>query len=329
MSEELEQAYKELFEQLSLAGQYFVDSVVNAEKNPLIIDNGLIICGMGGSGISGDYIKKLSEGTDIPVVVSKNYQVPAYIDDSWDAVVISYSGNTEETLSSLKQLINIGIKPTCISSNGELQEITKIENLKFIEVQQGIQPRAAFPLLFGSLYGLVAHSLELPSLTDEIKDRIVQGSKIKIQEELDHVATMIQTKLPIIVYPRELSCNALRFRCQLNENSKLPAAIFEAPEFSHNGIVAFDGKRGSEQAIILLRTDEEFERTSIHLDFLRDNMGNAGFIHEFKVYSESNLEEILKLTWILDYVSIAAAQIQGVDPLGVPSIDKLKAILKK
>lgn len=324
-----ENVYENLIHHIENSGESFVNSLRTTSKDPLKFDK-LIICGMGGSGISGDYVAKLAENSSSKrVEVNKNYDLPRYIDDTWNAVVISYSGNTEETLTCFHQLTSLGIKPVCITSNGKLITLAEEHNLNYIEVPKGIAPRAAFPYLFGSLYGLVAESLDLDIPTPQVEDKLIETSELADKNPLDNLCDILVDKFPIIIYPTELANVGLRFRCQINENSKKSAANFEVPEFSHNAIVGFDGNDNSEQAILILRTEMENERTSIHLDFLRDNMNQAGYVHEFKVHGVSVLEQHLALTWILDYISVKLAQIQDVDPLGVPSIDKLKSILKR
>ena len=65
---------------------------------------GLAILGMGGSGFSGDIIKALVfDEIKIPVEVVKGYDLPAFIGKDWLVMAVSYSGNTEETVSAVKQ----------------------------------------------------------------------------------------------------------------------------------------------------------------------------------------------------------------------------------
>ncbi|MDY6915956.1 MAG: SIS domain-containing protein, partial [Candidatus Cloacimonadota bacterium] len=61
----------------------------------------IVICGMGGSAISGD-IAAAAFNSIIPISVVKDYNIP-YVDEKTLVICISYSGNTEETLSCLQQ----------------------------------------------------------------------------------------------------------------------------------------------------------------------------------------------------------------------------------
>jgi glucose/mannose-6-phosphate isomerase len=61
----------------------------------------IIICGMGGSAIGGDLLRSLIQfEIKIPVYINRNYRLPAFAGKDSLVIDSSYSGNTEETLSS-------------------------------------------------------------------------------------------------------------------------------------------------------------------------------------------------------------------------------------
>ena len=81
---------------------------------------GIAILGMGGSGVSGDIIKNLViDSCEIAVEVIKDYDLPAFIKKGWLVVVISYSGNTEETLHAAGEALERNCELMCISSGGK------------------------------------------------------------------------------------------------------------------------------------------------------------------------------------------------------------------
>ena len=86
----------------------------------------IVISGLGGSAISADLIKNfLSDEVSIPIVVNRNYNLPKFANKNTLFIASSYSGNTEETISSLKQAIEIGCKVVCITTGGEIETIAK------------------------------------------------------------------------------------------------------------------------------------------------------------------------------------------------------------
>ena len=78
-------------------GQKFTSSETNSD-----IRN-VVVAGMGGSAIGGDVCKALliNELT-VPMVVSRNYTLPNWVNEHTLLICSSYSGNTEETLSAFE-----------------------------------------------------------------------------------------------------------------------------------------------------------------------------------------------------------------------------------
>ena len=87
----------------------------------------LLIMGMGGSGVSGDVLKLLSNSvvsTEVNVV--KNYTIPqGLISKKPFCLFISYSGNTEETISGVNEAISNKFNWAVISSGGKLIDLAK------------------------------------------------------------------------------------------------------------------------------------------------------------------------------------------------------------
>jgi len=105
--------------------------------NPSEISN-IIISGLGGSAISADLIKNfLRDELSIPLFVNRNYWLPKFASKKTLFIASSYSGNTEETVSSLEQAIELGCKIICISTGGEIESIAKSKNITCIKVQEG------------------------------------------------------------------------------------------------------------------------------------------------------------------------------------------------
>ena len=85
----------------------------------------ILIVGMGGSGVAGDVLKLIiNQNTNINVEVSKTYNLSkTQIVNRPFCLFISYSGNTEETISVAKDAIDENLDWAAISSGGELLEL--------------------------------------------------------------------------------------------------------------------------------------------------------------------------------------------------------------
>ncbi len=112
----------------------------------------IIVTGLGGSAISGDVVYTLfQDQLTIPYVVNRNYNLPNFADNKTLVIACSYSGNTEETLSSFDEALNKGCKIVTISSGGKLKEKAIKNNLLHLEVPSGYQPRCAIGLMLTTL----------------------------------------------------------------------------------------------------------------------------------------------------------------------------------
>ena len=119
-------------------------------------DNSLmnvLICGLGGSGIGGTIVSQLvSEQCALPVVVNKDYKIPAFVNQDTLVICCSYSGNTEETLEMYEQAYDKGAEIVIITSGGKFAEIAKKNNHNIIQIKGDLPPRAAFGLSFPQLF---------------------------------------------------------------------------------------------------------------------------------------------------------------------------------
>ena len=127
----------------------------------------IVICGMGGSAIGGDLAKSLiNDSLKVPIIISRDYSVPNWVNDKSLVICSSYSGNTEETLSGLNDAIKNNLEWAVISSGGKLIDLAIEHNKEYIKIPDGLQPRAAFGYLTQAVSKIVdiveGRSLQLP-----------------------------------------------------------------------------------------------------------------------------------------------------------------------
>ncbi|MCD6107929.1 MAG: bifunctional phosphoglucose/phosphomannose isomerase [Thermoplasmata archaeon] len=302
----------------------------------------IIIGGMGGSGISGDiteiYFKDKSR---IPVYVNKDYNLPSWVDKKTLVFVISYSGNTEESLCMLKHALNKKATIIGISSDGVLERLCYKNNLYHVKVPRGFQPRAALAyLLFPTLY-ILGEILEV-DLSHEIKDVIESTSVLKeknkrgipsSENQAKQIASRLYNRIPQLYGWGIFSPVAKRWRTQLNENSKVIAREDILPECNHNDIVgwSYDKETARRFACVLFR-DKGLEDISIggRLDFLKNMfLEVAGDVIEINSIGRGRLAKIISTIYLGDFVSCYLAVLRNVDPTPVDVITKLKEKLRR
>ena len=332
MNTEYEEAYYLLKKEIFGAGKAFIDAYNASNHITSSFPQNILICGMGGSGISANYIQSLNNNSNVNVIINKDYTIPRIPHDLL-AIVISYSGNTEETIQMYNQLVSSGIMPIVITSGGKLSKLAISHSNELFRLPKNLQPRVAFPHILGTLYGITKDLLKLTLIDEKLGNRISRSSNFNnnngIILQLEGISKSLQKGLPFILSSTEISPVGLRLRCQLNENSKLPAINFDLPEFSHNAIVALDGFFKENHNFLLLPSTFQNHRSGIHFDFIKNLKDLKHEVIELAVQAESILEEMLTLTWYTDFISVQIAELQKIDPIAVPSIVQLKGILNR
>ena len=91
----------------------------------------IYVAGLGGSGIGADFVANFLRGElEIPMSVGKEYDIPAFVNEDTLCIVSSYSGNTEETLASMKMMLERNAEIVCVASGGKIIEIAKERGLE-------------------------------------------------------------------------------------------------------------------------------------------------------------------------------------------------------
>ncbi len=305
--------------------------------------SGIAFLGMGGSGFVGDIIKALvKDDIDVPVEIVKGYNLPSFIKDSWLVVSVSYSGNTEETISATGQAMDRGCEVLIVCSGGKLENTARNNDKVIIKVPAGMQPRGAIGYLFFSTYLALGYlnivnipSRDIEEALDLIKEKanLYRREVSSDKNPAKKLALKISNNLPI-VYGTEglLAAIAYRLKCELNENSKTPCWWNEFPELNHNETVGWERLKETTRKFILLVLREKEEgiriktRIEVTLNLIRENVSE---IVEIPVEGKSKLANALSTMYLGDITSVYLALLAGINPSPVEKIQLLKAELSK
>ena len=299
----------------------------------------ILIVGMGGSGVAGDVLKLiLNKHTNIDVEVRKTYNLTKNHSSTRPfCLFISYSGNTEETVSAVKDAINENLEWSVISSGGELLELATKYNKNFVKVPTGLQPRAAFGLMTKAVINFLPNSIKsnflnasddagnyLNNLIEDVSNEVFDISK--------NIANQIGTKTAVIYAGSELTyLVAQRWKTQINENSKSKAYVGFMPEIHHNEILSWEAdQEGSKNnfILILLRGDDH-KKIDNRFEITKELIGSKVDILDVRNISSENLiKDLLHLVLIGDLVSVELANQLKIDPFNIDAIENLKKKLK-
>ena len=323
---------------LNLGNQLKTDLKTSEEFTSVNYER-ILIVGMGGSGIAGDVLKLiLNQHTNIDVEVSKTYNLSkTQIATRPFCLFISYSGNTEETVSVAKDAIDENLEWAVISSGGELLELATKYNKKFVKVPDRLQPRAAFGLMTKAVINFLPNQNKeifinaceeagnyLNNLMGDVSNEVFEISK--------NIAGQIGTKTAVIYAGSDLTyLAAQRWKTQINENSKSKAFVGFMPEVHHNEILSWEAdQEGSKNnfTLILLRGNDH-KKIDNRFEFTKELIGSKVDTIDVRNISSGNLIiDLFHLVLIGDLVSINLADQLNIDPFNIDVIEILKKKLK-
>ncbi len=289
----------------------------------------IIVCGVGGSAIGGDLLKDLlKDRISIPIEISRDYHLPAYVDENTLTFCVSYSGDTEETLSQFIDCVKRKSKIIGITSGGKLEEWCKKFNLSYVLIPSGYQPRAALPYLFFSMI-VCLQKLGVVNLQKEIDETIELLERMKI-DSIKKLASLMKDSTIVVYSSDEFSGVAKRVKTQINENSKIPAKYDVFPELDHNEIVGYQSEILNKNSFVLILRDkdepEEIKaRIEITKDLIKDKVKG---IEDVLTEGKSKLAKMMSLVFLGDVLSYELAVLNKVNPIETESIVILKKRLK-
>lgn len=303
----------------------------------------IVLCGMGGSAIGGFILKDiLWDLIDIPVEVVREYTPPNYVDERSLVILVSYSGNTEETLNCLLHSLKSGAMLFAITSDGILMKIAQRLSIPYYKVPKGYPPRAAIihltlPALYivSKLLNTSTHLEKIEDVVELLKElRRSIAKEVPLEENIAKVnAVKLMDVIPIIYSYRPYRSIGYRFKTQLNENCKIHAFFEELPEMNHNGIMGWspDVKYLKELfKVVLVRGRLESIEMYHRIAFLEELLKELD-IEYIDIRSSSTflLGEVFELVMLLDMITYYLSVIRKVDPTPVFTIEKLKKYLQE
>lgn len=305
---------------------------------PYIKVNRILILGMGGTAVSAGLIKNLADFENkTPTEVLSNYNVPAYVDHRTLVIALSYSGETEETISAFDQAASKGAKLIAISSGGQLASICRKYRAPIFNIDYGAEARAAIGY---TLIPLVAiyHKLGFINLGEnELKQSLdsLRNFQRKIRTEIPsqqnlakQLAEHLLGKIAFVIGNDLMTEIAHRFKTQINENAKTLAINEVIPELCHNSINGLDWpeKLKDKILVVMLQSRYDFIRNRLRQQILTQILHKKGISYE-SVFIDSNvgrLAEILQGIHFSDYVSYYLALLNKVDPTKLEMAEYLK-----
>ena len=301
----------------------------------------LLVMGMGGSGVSGDVLSLLSgEVSAKNIIVRKTYSIPKKLLELKPfCLFISYSGNTEETISGLEEAINNKLDWAVISSGGKLIDQALEHNKEYIKIPQGLQPRAAFGYLTQAVCKFIDQAEgtdflnEVRKVGDYLNELLNEEAESAIYIQAKNIAKKINNKTSVIYGGTVLTeLVASRWKTQINENAKSKAYVGSMPEVHHNEILSWDADikaSKSNFAVIFLRDSNEHSQIIKRFDLSKQLLSEkVDILNIESKASDSTLAKVMELVLLGDLVSISLAEELNMVPEDIEAIENLKKLLE-
>jgi len=315
--------------------------------NPLN-SSGFFVLGMGGSAIGGDllnsYLKYTTGCEHISVQVVRDYTIPGTLNEQSNVIASSYSGETEETLSSLEMAKKRTKNIVAITTGGSLEEISNTSKIPVTIIPKGYQPRCAlaysfFPMIYtliksGALekQGIETTEKNITETVETITEKSKIYSEISASNPAYILAKQIYDTIPIIYSSDKFGIVNLRWRCQIQENAKNLVFGGILPEMNHNEINSFMAPENNinNLSILLLRDTDDHSRINARFDAINDIFKEM-LPRVITINSEAPnyMARMFDMIYMGDWVSYYLALLNGIDPTPIPLIIKLKNILAK
>jgi glucose/mannose-6-phosphate isomerase len=293
----------------------------------------VVISGLGGSGIGASIVQNyVYDKMSVPLIVNKEYTLPAFVGKQSLVVICSYSGNTEETLAAMQDAIKAKATIVCITSGGKIAEIAQQKGYDCIIVPGGMPPRSCLGYsLVQILYTLKHFGVLDAKFEKELlaSVKLLNTTEEDVQSEAKAVAKKLKGKLPIVYSASSIEGVAIRFRQQINENSKLLSWHGAIPEMNHNELVGWrdDAK---DKAVVILRNEDDYERIKTRIEINKKVFKKyKSTIIEINSKGKTYFEKAFYLIHLTDWVSVYLADMRKVDATEVKVIDFLKSSLAK
>ncbi len=301
----------------------------------------VVVLAMGGSAIGAELVAAAAGARlRVPLIVHRDYGLPAGAAARTLIVAASHSGETAETLSGYVAARDAGLPIAVVTTGGRLATMAEEAGHPLLRYKLGGQPRAALGFGVGLIHELLGR---LGLVTDP--DPLAPVA-MALEELLDRMAPSVETdanpakqlawdifgRTPIIYGHGAMAAVAHRWKTQFNENTKAWAAWEPMPEANHNAIEGSLNPRelGDAPYIIQLRDAHEpaeiAERYRVVEELLGERATNRSSV---TAEGPSALARVMTAAAYGDMVSVYLAILYQTDPTPVTLLAMLKERLAR
>lgn len=250
--------YRDLYERYLSWPERILDSIRRSPEGCEPLENrarGLLIAGIGGSGVPGRIYEAFSilRGSKPGVWSISSTDLDPRLDyEGFSAICVSYSGTTVETIRVLEKILSMGLRTGVVTSGGSMLDMAMRRSLPLYRLDKGSLPRLELPQM---MVGILALSRCLGASLDADRD-LLEASELLRRERIniEAIAKDIAEKILVAFqHGKRIAIAATkpyypvihRIRSELSENAAVPSEPIEIPEMGHNAVASLRSGKGS------------------------------------------------------------------------------------
>lgn len=303
--------------------------------------NNIVFSAMGGSALGAYVMKSLFfDSLKIPFEIINGYHLPPYVGKDTLVILASYSGTTEETISTAKEALNKQAKIIGITTGGTLSNILKQESIPHYLINPIHNPSNQPRMGTGySIFGQMAIFNRLGFLNfsqNDVAEVVKTLSERNKEYGLENpeekniakkTAKKILDKITVIVTADFLTNVGRVIRNQIHESAKTFAVFHEIPELNHHLMesLSFPKENRDILKFLFINSDLYPERILKRLKITKEVVIKNGIESvEFKPKSKSKISQTFECIQFGAYINFYMAISNNLDPSKIPWVNYFK-----
>ncbi len=284
----------------------------------------ILVAGMGGSGLPGNFLKSYMHNSRIPVFSLKDYELPGFVNSKTLMLAISYSGNTEEPIAAYKAALSKNVKIVAVASGGKLAELCAKNGTPLIKIPSGMQPRMSLGYQFFALLPVLRSLKIIKDYDGEVKSTVRALRNAGFERQAEDIAGKFVGKIPVIYASEKLAPAAYFWKIALNENAKTLAIQNVFPELNHNEMTGFI-KLNAKHHVVMLQDEHDHKRIIQRMKITKDIIASKGTdVMQIAVKGDYLLTRLFTAVYLGALVSYNLAVKTNIDPEPVDLVEELK-----
>lgn len=301
----------------------------------------VVIAGMGGSALGSDVIKHLyKDSLQIPFDTSRDYTLPHYVNENTLVVLASYSGTTEEVVSSAKDALAKKAQIMVIAAGGTLIDLAKEHGWTAYQIDAKYnpsgQPRMAIGYaVFGTICllskaGILTLTKEEVDSVASVIEKSVRDTTVEIPQDNNPaklLAYSMYDKRPIFVASDFLEGAAHVITNQCNENAKTYADYKIVPEMNHHLMegLQFPKSNASTHLFIFINSDLYHERNQKRMTLTQKVVEDNDIeTMAIELHSQTKLAQVFEMIALIGFAGYYLSLLEGIDPSPIPFVESFK-----